>query len=123
MTNKQKWLATLRWLRRNFPVELPVHIRSLGMKDCGDTTYSEGMKDFRVRIKANQPLSAKLDTVMHEHAHVLTWFGSEAEIEDHGAEWGIAYARIYRMFLEWDFGRAQKKKTNGPLPGQREFEF
>lgn len=105
-------------------MELPVRVRSCKMKDYGDTTYLENMKGFRVRIRARQSLSIKLDTVLHEYAHVLSWFGSESEIDDHSAEWGITYARLYRMHLEWDFGRAQKKRAkSGPLPGQLEFEF
>jgi len=123
MTSEQKWLATLRWLRRNFPIELAIRVRSCKMVDCGDTTYSENMKDFRVRIRANQSLSLKLDTLIHEWAHAMTWFGAEFQIETHGSEWRIAYALIYRTFLEWDYGRAQKRRTIGPLPGQREFEF
>ncbi len=110
MTSKQKWLATLRWLRRNFPAELPVRVRSCQMKDCGDSAYSEGMKDFRVRVKASQSLSARLDTVLHEWAHCLTWFGAECD-EDHSSEWGITYAKLYRVHLDWDFGRAQNKRT------------
>jgi len=104
MTSQQKWLATLRWLRRNFPVEFPVSVRSCDMKDCGDTTFSDKTQDFKVRIRGNQSLSLKLDTVLHEWAHVITWFGAEFQTEAHGGEWGIAYARIYRTFLDWDYG-------------------
>ncbi len=109
MTSKQKWLATLRWLRRNFPVELPVRVRSIKTKkNCGFVDYLGVKKGFLIRIGANQSLELRLDTIVHEWAHVRSWFGAEAEIEDHGAEWGIAYAFLYRTFLEWDFGRNVK---------------
>ncbi|KKM88020.1 hypothetical protein LCGC14_1263120 [marine sediment metagenome] len=107
LTKEQKWLRTIRWLRRNFPSNLPTRIRSERMKDCGDTTYFEKMENFRICIRKSQSLDSKLDTLLHEYAHYLTWFGAESEIKDHGSEWGITYAKIYRTFLEWDFGRSK----------------
>lgn len=124
LTKEQKWLWTIRWLRRNFPPTLPTYVKSAQMEDCGDTIFSEDAEDFRIRVRSNHSLNLKVDTLLHEWAHVLTWFGAEFETEEHSAEWGVMYAKLYRTFIEWDFGRAEKKRANnGPLPGQREFDF
>ncbi len=122
--SKKKWLLTILWLRRNFPPPYPTRVRSVKMKDYGDTTLSKGMRDFRIRISKNRSYAAKIDTLLHEWAHVLSWFGAESEIEDHSAEWGVTYARLYRTFIEWDYRVAKKKRAkDAPLPGQKEFDF
>lgn len=36
------------------------------------------------------------DTLAHEWGHVLAWRRHGEDIEDHGAEWGAAYADAYR---------------------------
>ena len=125
LAKEQKWQATLRWLRRNFPVEYRVEVQSsIQIKDCGDTTYSESSKSFKIRVRKSQSLTSKIDTIIHEWAHVVTWFGFESEKEDHSGEHGMAQSKIYRTFLLWNYGRAQKKKwAVNPLPGQREFDF
>ncbi len=125
LTTEQKWLRSIRWIRVNFPPPYPARIRSKRMKDCGDTTYSEDMEDFKIRIKSSQSFAMKIDTLLHEYAHCLTWFGAESELEDHSGEWGLTYARLYRKFIEWDYGKNQKKRKRavGPLPSQKEFDF
>ncbi len=127
LTKEQKWLRTIRWLRRNFPSNLPVRVRSermVSFKYCGDTTYSEDANNFKVRIRRSQSHSSKIDTLLHEWSHILTWFGAESEHEDHSGEWGLIYAKLYRTFLEWDYGETQKKgASDGPLPNQTEFDF
>lgn len=58
-----------------------------------------------VLVHRNQCFNLRIDTLIHEWAHILTWFGAEMYNEDHSAEWGIAYAKIYRTFLEWNWGK------------------
>jgi hypothetical protein len=122
--SKNKWLLTILWLRRNFPVSLPTRIKSVKMKDFGDTTYNKSPKNFFIRINRNCSFAQKADTLLHEWAHCLSWFGAESEIEDHSAEWGIMYAKLFRTFIEWNYGRAEKKRAkDAPLLGQQEFDF
>ena len=119
LTSATKWRMTINWLRRNFRTNsYGASVRSVAMKDFGDTSFCEDDLCFAIRVKKNLPFATKLDTLLHEYAHVLSWHCAEAEKEDHSAEWGIAYALIYRTFLEWDYGREFK-----PLPGQQEFNF
>ncbi len=107
MANSQKWLRTIAWLRREFPAQHKVRIRSVKMKDYdGEAIFQNQSryKQFLIRINRNKPLATKLDTLLHEWAHCLTWFGAEQE-EHHSDEWGLWYAKIYRAFEKWNFGK------------------
>ncbi len=104
MTNNQKWLKTLRWLRREFPAQRRVVVRSVCVaEDCYGyvSLHREG---FFVYVGKLLPGFIRLDTIIHEWAHVLAWFGRDQE-ECHSDEWGLAYAKIYRAWIAWDFGR------------------
>ena len=112
LTNKQAWPRAISWLRKEFPTIHPVSVRSIELKDfCGDAilTYSDEDRPIRffIRINKHKNFETRIDTLLHEWAHCLSWLGA-GHNKDHGSEWGIAYARIYRKFLEWDF---RKKKT------------
>ena len=67
---------------------------------------------FLIKIKKGQCYEVKMDALVHEWAHAMTWFGAEAsclgynpQANEHGAEWGIAYAKLYSGFEEWNYGR------------------
>ncbi|KKL56725.1 hypothetical protein LCGC14_2242530 [marine sediment metagenome] len=107
LTTTQKWRRTLAWLRRNFPPSSKVSVRSLEIKEHGCTTfgYAPMVGSFEIQINRKKSFSLRIDTLLHEWAHCVTWLGAETDIEDHSAEWGVAYAKIYRTFLEWNYGR------------------
>jgi hypothetical protein len=106
LTTGQKWLRTIAWLRRNFPSHYNTTIRSVPTGKChGYTEYDKCC--FRIKIERRQSFYLRIDTLIHEWAHVLTWFGAETH-EDHSSEWGLAYAKIYRTFVEWNYGREVK---------------
>ncbi len=111
LTSKQAWLKTIRWLRKEFPALFPIIVRSRVFKSLfGDARLAyKGDTPFRflIRINKKKNFDAKIDTLLHEWAHCLTWLG-DGQDEDHSPEWGISHARIYRRFLEWDFGRKKK---------------
>lgn len=110
LTTTQKWLRTIAWLRRNFPAaSAVVYVRSAPMAGLhGYTQLETGY--FQIKINGKKSFALKIDTLIHEWAHALTWFGAETHNEDHSAEWGVQYAKIYRMFCEWNFGREEKLK-------------
>jgi len=96
-----KWRKTLAWVRREFPVGKPVRIRQVKSdKLQGWVEYANGRFDVRIR---KQCLSLRLDTLLHEWAHLLTWFGNDDD--QHGSEWGLMYAKLYRSWLTWNYGR------------------
>lgn len=105
MTTAQKWRKMIAWLRRNFPLQSHVNVRSIPIKElCGYTQTELGY--FSIRVNRNQSFQLRIDTLIHEWAHALTWWGAETD-EPHSSEWGLAYAKIYRTFDEWDYGREQ----------------
>ena len=103
LTIAKKWRSTIAWLHRNFPADSPISIKSVSMKEHGYTQPETGY--YQIKVNKKKSFSLRIDTLLHEWAHCLTWLGAETDIEDHGAEWGIAYARLYRTFLEWNYGR------------------
>ncbi len=112
LPQNQKLRKTIRWLRKEFPTYyLPVQTRQIALKDgCGDCGIHSSFKMqsdfFLIRINKNDTFQVKVDTLLHEWAHTLTW--CDTEYEDHSGKWGEAYARIYRAWLKWDFGRGEK---------------
>lgn len=75
--------------------------------DLGETAiYQDGK--FIVSINKNRDFDVQFGTLLHEWAHLLTWFEYSGEREDHTSEWGVLYARIYREYFKWGFGRKGK---------------
>ena len=107
MTTTQKWTMLIAWLRRNFPTRARVRIRSIhNIKWQGEilfvgTNINTGI--FKLTINRKQSFNLRVDALIHEWAHALTWFGAETHLDDHSSEWGITYARIYRTFIEWNW--------------------
>lgn len=63
------------------------------------------LSDGRARIELHSGLTRDraMDKLAHEWAHVLAWRRHGTEIEDHGDEWGLAYAEAYRgLRCEWE---------------------
>jgi hypothetical protein len=110
MTAAQKWRKLLAWLRRNFPADYAVTVRTTPLKKHHG--YTEYNGKFQVKINRKQCLALRVETLIHEWAHVLTWFGAETHLDDHNSEWGLAYARIYRTFLEWNYGKGVRDEPS-----------
>jgi len=109
MTYETKWRKTIAWLRRNFPTKVPVRVRRWGISHCGHTDGEYDLKEcdhLLIVVRKGMCPRCQIDTLLHEWAHALTWFGAAAEYEDHSPEWGAAYANIVRLFQEWDYGKA-----------------
>lgn len=109
MTNLQKWLRTITWLRQEFPAQHKVCVRSKEMRDreyIFDGYIILPDKLFLIFINRKRNLSTKLNTLLHEWAHCLTWFGADL-VEEHSDEWGLSYAKLYRAFEKWNFGEEE----------------
>lgn len=106
LTTQQHWLRTIAWLRREFPSPFsPICVRSQEIPNlCGDTSW-DGHR-FLIRINKSV-FQVKLDTLLHEWAHCLTWFGAN-RMEDHPGEWGLCHANILQAFYKWNFGKETK---------------
>ena len=108
LTTNIKWRRLRKWLRENFPAS---HILVIDRKSrittqkqlCGYCDFkTKPYKHYYIYIDRKQVFALQLDTLLHEVAHALTWHGNDED--DHGPEWGLAYAKIYRSFLEWNYG-------------------
>ena len=123
LTVKQKWERTKRWLRSRYPVWQPTRIVLMALRDAhGETELiggnsslmsrpmgPRGQGRFVIRIRRDQSHTMRIDSLLHEWAHVLTWFGLDED--DHAEEWGLAHSRIYRAWCDWDYGRKKKPET------------
>ena len=125
MNTDSKWRRLLPWLKRTFPARLPVSVRTVPARVIGEFDGDTDLvgKRFIIRINRNRSYALRFDALIHEHAHALTWDNVPEGCDPHVSEWGVAYARIYRTFWAWDFGRAEqaKKKARRFLPGQKNF--
>jgi hypothetical protein len=91
----------MSWLRREHPIGKRVRIRQVVTKKYqGECEYVNHCFEIRIR---KQCYNLRIDTLLHEWAHALTWFGND--IDPHGPEWGLMYAALYRSWLTWNFGR------------------
>lgn len=113
MTTKQKWLRMIRWIRKEFPAQKPVSVRSVNQSllDDADADSDIVRGRFVIRIRQNASYSIKVDALCHEWAHVLTWFGAGRE-KVHHEEWGIWYAKIYQAWEDWH--PSEEKKRDKP---------
>lgn len=103
-----KWRKTLNWLRGTYPANYPVGVerkpRTRKRKElCGYCEFDESRGGYYVFVDRRQVWALQIDTLLHEWAHALTWHGNDDD--DHGPEWGLAYAMLYRAFLVWNYGR------------------
>lgn len=106
----QKWLRTIAWLRRNFPAQRRVVVQTKATKELRESNGLSSLDkgEFLIEISRKQSYNLRMDALMHEWAHILTWFGESFRSEEHSAEWGVAYAKILRTWLEWNYGREEK---------------
>ena len=101
LTVESKWRRTLAWLRREHPLTKRVRVRRIKMKDQGDTDYVNHC--LEINILKTQCLCLRMDALLHEWAHASTWFGNDED--PHGSEWGLMYAKLYRTWLVYNYGR------------------
>jgi hypothetical protein len=84
-------------LRAELPVSRKVHVRlKTGYGSYGTCQYMDG-DDPRFDIIIRKTGSAEQDVhvLLHEYAHVLSWF---CETAHHGTAWQTAYGRVYRWY-------------------------
>jgi hypothetical protein len=103
--DRKRWLRTIAWLRKNFPAQRKITVRSAALCHQADIDLRGGR--FIIHIRKGSSLDEKMDSIIHEWAHALTWFGAEQH-EDHGGEWGLAYSRIYSTWCKWNYGEKEE---------------
>ena len=108
-----KWRKTLHWLRAQYPASHLVRVqrkpRPRRTKElCGFCEFDDDHSEYHIYVDLRQVWALQIDTLLHEWAHALTWHGNDDD--DHGPEWGLAYAMLYRAFLVWNYGRPAEEE-------------
>lgn len=78
-------------------VDKPISIRRTNLKNGLDGICEKVNDRFFIRINKDLPENYSIDVLIHEVAHAVAW---EKDADIHGLNWGKAYSRVYRMFLE-----------------------
>lgn len=73
--------------------------RPKGMEEWGSCEKLESPTRFVIRVHHKLPDDWALYTLVHEWAHALSW-SDDPLVENHGAEWGVAYARCYQAIFD-----------------------
>ena len=102
-----RFYLTTRVLKRELQLEHTISVRRVKMPkdDAGDCYFDEEKDRYRIRVDRSLPVSYAVDVLLHEVAHAISW---NQDQDDHGPNWGKAYALVYRTLLEhWEevFGR------------------
>jgi len=80
--------------------EITLYFENLDDDEDDDTAYMYGDDDhqFEIYLDLRLPFGMMIDYLIHEMAHVRSWRHNEKD--DHGPEFGRAYAAIYRKYLK-----------------------
>jgi hypothetical protein len=92
------------WLADSFPTPYPTKLSLIDSKDkdskklCGWVELTN--RKLVISLNTSFPRYVILDTLLHEMGHCVSWSHRSMYnfITDHSAQWGIAYAQIYRAF-------------------------
>ena len=88
----------LRYMKNNLSLSYPVFVRKINMPRGYDGDCQLVQKGFLIRIEKSFSDQYAIEILIHELSHVLSW---NKEKDVHGPEWGKAYSRVYRKYLEW----------------------
>lgn len=91
----------LRVLRKRVPPMVPVHTRRRPLKDdlgtcCAVWGEENALLRFEITINSSMSWDATWQVLIHEWGHALAWREGHERCDDHGPEWGLACALIYR---------------------------
>ena len=107
----KKFDKVSRLLRREFPLGVPVIIKTVIKLKCTDTgdilfgsclalaTSRGKVNKFVIEISRGLSLDTAIDTLMHEWAHATDQLeNGTPERRPHRDSWGAHYARIWRAY-------------------------
>ncbi len=113
LTTSQRWERSKRWLRRHYPLPFNCIVKLIpklvDQAECEFREYPRPRK-FIVRVCRERSFELRVEGLLHEWAHCMTWFGLDDK--DHGEVWSIVYGRLYDAHCNWDYGRKRKPKED-----------
>jgi len=112
----RKFYKVSKFLKNKLNLEHPIYVRRVKMpkEDFGDCCFYPDDKKFVIRIERNLGYYMAIEVLLHEFAHAVAWdkydercnFKVSTDSSDeqkrlHGPDWGRAYSKVYRHFLEY----------------------
>jgi len=94
---KDYFREVVNYFKESKLVVEPISVRRLKLRNGLDGQCEKINDRFIIKINTNLIENYSIDVLLHEWAHALAW-GKDADI--HGPNWGKAYSKVYRMFLE-----------------------
>lgn len=85
------------FLKENKMIKKKVSVRRCNLRDGLDGQCEFKNDAFFIKINKNLPENHAVDVLIHEIAHAIAW---NKDKDDHGLNWGKAYSKIYRLFIE-----------------------
>jgi len=105
--NYGKFAKVVSYLKKHIPPSFPVSAKRMyglpkdTMADV-ELVTKDGKKKFAIRISRKLGNDISVLMLLHEWAHALCWQQDcKFDPPDHGAEWGVAYSRVYTCFEEY----------------------
>ncbi len=86
------------FLKKNCKLDYPLNIRrtKLRKEHEGECELKNGK--FVIKIDKYLDENHSIDVLLHEIGHAMAW---EKDTDAHGLNWGKAYSKIYRKFLDF----------------------
>lgn len=108
LSHRARFRIALKKLREEFPTRHPVKLRKIKGSNYHGYAYlhtprSKDIKPyFVIVINSSSRVSyhQQFDTLIHEWAHIYTWYDLKDGETDHGPTWTKAYGKIYRIMVE-----------------------
>ena len=112
----QKFDKAIRDLRKKVPLPVSAKVKTrknLMCQETGDALYGQctahvnsrgRVKRFTIEISRDLPLDVAVDTLLHEWAHAIDQIenGADDDAHPHRDSWGVAYAKIWRAYMDED---------------------
>ena len=94
----KEFYKVAKFLKGNLPFQWPVIIRRVVINEDNDGDCTFVSNRFIVRIEKRLPEYYAAEVLVHELGHALSW---NKDKDCHGKHWGIAYSRVYRLYMRY----------------------
>jgi hypothetical protein len=78
-------------------VEEQISVRRVKIREGLDGLCEKKDDKFIIKVSSNLNENYSIDVLIHEVAHAVAW---DKDTDIHGPNWGRAYSKVYRLFLE-----------------------
>ncbi|MFY4731147.1 SprT-like domain-containing protein [Nitrospira sp. BLG_2] len=78
-------------------VHEPISVRRVKLRQGLDGQCEKKHNRFIIKVNPKLSENYSIDVLIHEVAHAVAW---DKDTDIHGPNWGRAYSKVYRLFLE-----------------------